>query len=361
MNSRTPRVLGFALILMLTACDNTQDSTLGSAPNQVSAPRQVQHTTPTRQHSRVVRHDIQLDVRNTLEPYQTLSIENDILDLVVHDGRMLVSSVGFIAIYDLHNLEPVSRFEFDKIENFYGDLNFPRLYSADLSRHDDRIVFVKETASGKTVVQMQYGSEETTLIPEDENLAIRKIRFLDEHRILMATIESEAVIYDLRKSMITYKKQLSHSSFSDFAINPKSHDFVFATESGAIPLVDGDTGEIKTIIEGGNLDDIYSIEFADRVIITAGKDRSVSVYNLDSNLVEKFTSEFYFFAISLNTGTQSALFVVNEANQVGLFDLDRQKVRILLNGAGKSIEVLKFINQHQALGATYNQILFWSF
>ncbi len=295
-----------------------------------------------------------------IEPFRVIHIDGDILDLVVSGIQLLVASNGFMEVYELENFERVKRMDFEKIENFYGDLHLPHLFSADISP-SGMIVFVKETANGKSVVQLQEGSGAITLIPENANLAIRKVRFLDEANILMATIESEVILFNLNESSMSYKHQLSLSAFSDFSINLENHQVVLADESGVIPYFDGDSGRVEFLLKGGNLDKIFDIDIAKNRIITGGKDRSVSIYNLESDVVDKYSTDFYIYAVALDENAERALLILDEDNHVGLFDIKTGKITAILQGDGKSLGFLKFISDHQALGATYNQIFLWSF
>ena len=312
----------------------------------------------------VVRRQVisrELAQDDTIEPFRTIPIDGDILDLVVAGMQLLVASNGFFEVYNLEDFERIRRQNFEKIENFYGDLHLPRLFSADISPSGRQIVFVKETAGGKSVVQLQEASSLTTLIAESANLAIRKIRFLDEDSLLMATIESEVILFDLKESVVVYKHQLSLSSFSDFSINLENHQVVLADESGAIPYFGGDFGKIDYLLEGGNLDKIFDIDIAKKKIITGGKDRSVSIYNLESGVVDKYLTDFYIYAVALDENAEQAIFILDEDNHVGLFDIKAKKITAILHGDGKSLGFLTFISDHQALGATYNQIFLWSF
>ena len=309
------------------------------------------------------RHVIsnELAQEDMVEPFITIPIDGDILDLVVSGIQLLVASNGFFEVYNLENFERIRRQNFEKIENFYGDLHLPRLFSADMSPDGKQIVFVKETAGGNSVVQMQEASNFVTLITEDANLAIRKIRFLDEDSLLMATIESEVILFDLNKLEVVYKHQLSLSSFSNFSINLENHQVALADESGVIPYFGGDHGKIDYLLEGGNLDKIFDIDIARKRIITGGKDRSVSIYNLESGVVDKYFTDFYIYAVALDENAEQALFILDEDNHVGLFDIKAEKITSILHGDSKSLGFLTFVSDHQALGATYNQIFLWSF
>jgi WD40 repeat protein len=177
----------------------------------------------------------------------------------------------------------------------------------------------------------------------------------------MATIESEVILFNLNELSVTYKHQLSLSSFSDFSINLENHQVVLADESGAIPYFDGDSGRVKFLLKGGNLDKIFDIDIVKNRIITGGKDRSVSIYNLESGVVDKYSTDFYIYAVALDENAERALLILDEDNHVGLFDIKAGKITAILQGDGKSLGFLKFISDHQALGATYNQIFLWSF
>jgi WD40 repeat protein len=362
MNTIYLRGIVLLLSLLLFACGQDTDSV---APNnntsqstRIAEPPAAIHRKPV-----VIRHVItnELAQDNKVKPFRTITIDGDILDLVVSGMQLLVASNGFFEVYNLENFERTRRQNFEKIENFYGDLHLPRVFSADMSPSGEQIVFVKETAGGKSVVQLQEASNLTTLITENANLAIRKIRFLDENRLLMATIESEVILFDLNDLAVSYKHQLSLSSFSDFSINLENHQVALADESGVIPYFGGDHGKIDYLLKGGNLDKIFDIDLAKKRIITGGKDRSVSIYNLESGVVDKYLTDFYIYAVALDENAEQALFILDEDNHVGLFDIKAEELTAILHGDGKSLGFLTFISDHQALGATYNQIFLWSF
>lgn len=363
-------VLLFSLLLFACGQETERQSTGSIAleknalEKNASTPISNAEPAPTIIHRKpAVRRQIisnELANGDPIEPFTVIHIDGDILDLVVSGIQLLVASNGFMEVYELENFERVRRMDFEKIENFYGDLHLPHLFSADISP-SGMIVFVKETANGKSVVQLQITSGVVTLIPESANLAVRKVRFLDEANILMATIESEVILFNLNELSVSYKHQLSLSSFSDFSINLENHQVVLADESGVIPYFDGDSGRVKFLLKGGNLDKIFDIDIVKNRIITGGKDRSVSIYNLETDVVDKYSTDFYIYAVALDENAERALLILDEDNHVGLFDIKAGKITAILQGDGKSLGFLKFISDHQALGATYNQIFLWSF
>ncbi|MBT4494085.1 MAG: WD40 repeat domain-containing protein [Gammaproteobacteria bacterium] len=292
------------------------------------------------------------------QPVSRLLVSSDILDIALSGESLLVASHGFIDEYDLSNLERIRRLTFKPITNHYGDLRDPRVYSVDFSPGGNEIAFVLETADGNTEVGVISDGQKTRLISGESKLALRKIRYIDATKLLLATLESEVLLYDRSAGGQVYKRQQSLSSFSDLAMD--AGRAVIADESGTVPVFDPNSGETLFVIRGGNFDRIYDIDIRGSTILTGGKDRSASVYTLDRNAVRKFDAGHQIYAVALNQKADRAAFPLFNNAEAIVMNLDGEKITHSLDGAGKSLNMLTFVSDKRVLGATYNEILIWS-
>ena len=295
-----------------------------------------------------------------LLPVNRLSISSDILDLAYSDSRLLVASLGFIEEYDLNSLDRIRRLDFDPVTNHYGDLRDPRVYTVDYSPDGREIAFVLETAEGSTEVRVVSEGQETRLISGESLLALRKIRYIDLTRLLLATLESEVLLYDRTTGDQLYKRQLSRSSFSDFSFDRSSGRAVVADESGTVPVFEPISGLTLYTIPNGNFDRVYDIEFRAGTVLTGSKDRSATVYGLDRGTARKFDAGHHIYAVALSEKADRAVFPLFKTEEAIVMNLATEEITHSLDGAGKSLNMLAFLGSELVLGATYNEILIWS-
>jgi len=109
--------------------------------------------------------------------------------------------------------------------------------------------------------------------------------------------------------------------------------------------------EILKNLKGVNKDNVYKVAFRKDIISGAGKDKRGSIYHLDSGNGDFFQGKFMIFATALSPDLKKVAFVMDENNDISVYDLQNKNKLATLHGQKGSMSVLIFKDEDTLFSA----------
>ncbi|MBE0495055.1 MAG: PQQ-binding-like beta-propeller repeat protein [Campylobacterales bacterium] len=296
-----------------------------------------------------------------LTPYKMLEAHGNVLDLVVHEGKVIASTdAGTIEWFDVQSGAWEKEVRFAPIKDFMGTAMAAKVYSVDvLGKGEMVLATVQGPTSYREVYVIAHGEKER-VIGAQEGMMIKKAKFISPKRILLGLMSNELVLFDVETKKILYQFQLSQSHFSDFALNENKTLVVSSDESGEVHLVDVATGEVLQTYKGGNVDNVYKVDMKKERIITAGQDRRGIVYERTTGAFARFDAEFLLYACALSPSAALGAWAFTEDNAIAVFDIKSKARRFLLEGQRSTMNTIVFVDEKTLVsGSDDKTILLW--
>ncbi len=292
-----------------------------------------------------------------ITPKKELTATSGIKDIALCKDTIIAGSEdGKVTIYNLQSFQVTKTFQLPKIKDFMGDLIDAPIGSVDCL-NKSYLVVSDSGIGGYGDVWLIKENNLTKVFSAKDKLSIIKAKFINENKILLGLLSNEAYLFDLTKKKFLYKKQLTPSKFSDFTLNQKRDKAVFVSESGKADLISTQDGKLLQSIDM-NLDMIFQVAFYKHYIATASKDRSATIYNITNQKKRKITSHFFVYNVALND--KYIALMMDEKNNITIFDLDSLEKKYTLKGHSKMISKLIFFDKNRLISAGKDgKIYFW--
>ncbi len=292
-----------------------------------------------------------------ISPIKEITATSGIKDIALCQNKIIAGSEdGKVTIYNLKTLQIIKSFQLPKIKDFMGDLIDAPIGSVDCL-NKSYLVVSDSGIGGYGNVWIIKDNNLTKIFSAKDKLSVIKAQFISNDKILLGLLSNEAYLFDLNKKKFLYKKQLTPSKFSDFALNKERDKAVFVSESGKADLMNTYNGKLLQSIDM-NLDMIFQVAFYKNYIATASKDRSATIYNIANNKKQKITSNFFVYNVALND--KYIALMMDEKNNITIFDLNSLEKKYTLKGHNKMISKLLFFNNNTLISAGRDgKIYFW--
>lgn len=298
-----------------------------------------------------------------ITPMATIEAGGSVVDLVYNDGILVTStSMGSIEAYNLQSKQEIFKAKFPAITDFMGDKIAPKIFSVD---------YLSEIKSYLAVVQASNGFRELFVVHEDgskdlliaasEKFFISKAKFVNAHRVLIALLSNEYILFDIQSKKQIYREHISYSHFSDFTLSEDRSICAGSSESGKITLLLVRNGEISKTLEGGNVDNVYKVDIKKDRVLAAGQDRRAIVYDKNTGEYLRFDADFLIYAGALSPSTKKAAFAFDEQNDIVIFDLESQKKIHTLRGQKSTLNSILFLDEQTLVSASDDKYInIWS-
>jgi WD40 repeat protein len=192
------------------------------------------------------------------------------------------------------------------------------------------------------------------------NSVIKKILFAGGGRLLVGTIGAEVSSYEFPSQKKIYSIQVDTSTFSDMALSPDRKNVCTVGEAGVVHVLDASTGKKKALLKGGNVDNIYKVEWQGDRIVTAGQDRRVMVYGTNGAILARFDASFLVYSAALSPSAKICAAAVDEQNGITLYDVASQSKIHSAKGHTATLSRIVFMDENSfASAADENKILIW--
>jgi WD40 repeat protein len=280
-------------------------------------------------------------------------------DAVYLNGKLYVGTeLGTVEIFDLHNKKKITEIKLPQILNFFEEYYSPKVYSVDFI--NKKLLILAEDEEGFSSLFIYENNKLNKIITKKDRLIIKKAKFVSENQVILALLSDEIILFDLKTKKQIYRKQISTSPFSNFALSPDRKKIAVVTEGGVIYIVDTKNGNIIRKIENTHVDKIFSIDYKDKKIITGGRDRRVYVHNLEKGISIRFDADFFVYAVGLSPTGQKGAYQLNENADISIINLKTNKQIFSLKGYGTPLIKLIFIDENSLISLEESpKIYFW--
>ncbi|NOQ31945.1 MAG: PQQ-binding-like beta-propeller repeat protein [Helicobacteraceae bacterium] len=258
-------------------------------------------------------------------PFKKYESSGAVVDLVIDSNRLYsATDASAVDIFDIKSAKILKTLKVDQITDFMGDIIDSKVYSVDVLA--GKIMILSQGKKGFRRVHIYENEQMELIIPWSEKISIAKAKFIDKDTILLGTLGSMLIAYDITSKKIKWEIQASGSKFSNFALNETRDRVVSADESGDLKIFDLKDGSLLKELSGQNLDNVFQVAFKNSIIATAGQDRRAVIYNLKNGSAYYEKASFLIYSIGLSDSAKLAAYSSDEYNNVTLFNTSTKKV-----------------------------------
>ena len=296
----------------------------------------------------------------TITPISTIEINGTVKDMVLSGNNLVVATdMGHIEVYDIMKKEKIKQINISNVKDFMGDEIPARVMSTDTI--DNKYLLLSDSGKGGYSNLFVYDNNLTQILSADDKEAIIKARFIDKNHILLGYLSNEVALLDLISKKELYRVQLSECKFSDFALNEDKTQVVFACESGVLNLVDVQTGKIIKKLKGQNVDNVYRVDFKNKIVSGAGQDRRGAIYDTITGKGSYISGDFLIYSTALSPSAKKVAFSMDEKNNISIYDTISKSKIALLKGQKSTLNVIIFKDENRLFSASDDStILVWN-
>ena len=279
-------------------------------------------------------------------------------DFVLDSGKLYVANdMGTVDIFDFKTKKILEQIILPPLTS-----SFNKIIPADILSVDYLNGKVLILSVGKDSYKNVWIYENHTLrqiINEDRKLSIKEARFVDDEKIIFSTLGSDIILHDTSENYNLYNSHISNSAMQDISLSFDKTKMVMSDESGEIKLIDVKSSKILKTYPSVNVDNVYKVAFSEGVIITAGQDRRVGVYQ-NNKKPYYIKSDFLVFCVGISPSGKIGLYSSGEKSNMQLFDTSTKIEYDRLVGHKNQINQIKFINEDELLSSERgNDVLYW--
>jgi len=278
-----------------------------------------------------------------LAPTFSLKATGDVQDIVYEKDILYAStSEGVVDIFDIKQKKQIDQIKIPDIKDFIGDSVPSKLYSVD--RLNDKLLIVSQGMKGYRNLWIYENKNLEKKIDISKKLFIKKARFINDNKIILATLSNQIIYYDLSTKKKLYTVQISPSSFSDFALSEDKTKIITTDESGIVRIVDVNNGNIIKEFESKNLDRVYQLDYKNNITLTAGQDRRMVIYK--NNKSKYLDFNFLLYSCGLSPSGNLGAVAYNEENDILVVDTSSLDKLYKLTKNKATLTKILFINEN---------------
>jgi len=297
-----------------------------------------------------------VDAKDILPTFKLRSV-GFVSDFVVDADRLYAANdIGTVDIFDIKSKKIINQIILPPVTTAMNKLIAANILSVDYL--NGKVLIVSVGRDSFRNVWIYENNELKNIIDESKKLSVKKARFLNDEQIIFGTLGSEVILHDTREKYNVYKSHISQSTLGDMQLSFDKTEIVFADESGAIKLLDAKTSKVKQDYPPQNLDNIYHVAHNNGVIITAGQDRRVAVYQ-EGQEDYYIKSDFLVYCVGLSPSAKTAVYTSGEENYLQLFNPKTKEHGNRLIGHNKSVNQIKFINEKELFTSEGRRDIFY--
>ena len=295
-----------------------------------------------------------------LSPTLSIDVNGTVREMILRSNELIIATDnGQVEIYDISKNKITSNLKIPKIKDFMGDSIEASILSVDKIKQRYLLLSDSGINGYSNLWIIENGKREQLIFPSDKK-SIIKARFIDERHILLGYLSNEVALFDIVTKKELYKKQLSESKFSDFALNIDKHQAVFACESGILTIVDTKKGTVLKNLDAVNKDNVFKVAFNKEIITAAGQDRRAAIYNIKNGTSNSITGSFLVYATALSPSSQRVAFALDEENNISIFNTKTREKLFTLKGQKSTLNTIIFKDENTLFTASDNSnILMW--
>ncbi len=298
------------------------------------------------------------DIKN-LKASKSFKASASVIDLVYKKPYLYAAtSSSAVDIFDLRTQKLIKTIKLPKVKDFVGDIIDSKVYSIDILK--DKILITSQGKKGFRRIYIHENNTLSLIISEKSKMFIAKAKFINEDLIIFSLLSNQMFLYDIKNKKTLWEIQVSHSKFSDFALNEEKNTLILADESGDLKQIDVKTGKIQKRYEGKNLDNVFQIDFKNSFIATAGQDRRCVVYDKNKNSSYYKMASFLIYSVALSPQGNLVAYANDEDNNISVFKRSTKQNLYTLRGTKTTLNKIIFISENELFTASDDEIInYW--
>lgn len=279
-------------------------------------------------------------------------------DFVVHGNLLYAANdMGTIDIFDIKTEKIINQISLPLLTSSMNMLIPADILSVDYLNGKLLILSVGENSYRNVWIYENHILKQ--IINEYKKLTIKEARFVDDKKILLATLGSEIILHDTYENYNLYHSQISHSTMGDISLSDDKQMVIMSDESGEVKLMDVKNSKIIKSLSSQNVDNIFKVAYSNGVVITAGQDRRVGVYQSNEKAYH-IKSDFLVFCVGISPSGKIGIYSSGQENVLQLFDTKTKTKYNRLVGHKNIVNQIKFINENELFSSGRdNYILRW--
>jgi len=294
---------------------------------------------------------LSLSASKLILPIAHYDTSGAVVDMMVKEHKLYCATdASGVDIIDLKSKKLLHQIKVAKIKDFMGDLVDAKVYSVDVQ--EDKILILSQAEQGFRRLYMHENGKTSIVIDADAQLSIAKAKFIDKNTVLLALLGDELISYDLVTEKQNWRVQVSGSKFSNFVMNEARSQVVVADESGDLQIVDTKNGKHLKTLSGQNLDNVFQVDYKNKIIATAGQDRRVVVYDMSSGSAYYKTAPFLIYSVGLSPSGKRVAYSSDENNNVTVFNTKTKAVMGHFGGNKMTLSGILFLSEDEFLVST---------
>ncbi len=265
-----------------------------------------------------------------LTQYKVLKYGKYISKITFDEDYLIVGfENGTVDIRTFKDNSLIYTLKLPKIHDFTGDLMDMPIYSLDIYKNKLLILTQGENQS-RVLFFFNLNNHKLKKVFATK-LTLMKAKFLNENKIIFATLADEIVLYDVKTNSFTYKKQIGNYVFSTFALNGSKNLVAIGDESGVVKVFDVSKRKIIAKIDGINKDKTLALSFFGNLILNASVDKKIGIYNYKTlTLRAQIDTKFLPYAAILCENC--AIYQVDEQNNIAVYSFNLASNTQILKG-----------------------------
>jgi len=280
-----------------------------------------------------------------VHPFSKVKTSGAITDLVINDQLIILSTdAGTIETYNIISKKQEIIIQLPVMEDFMGDAVPTKIFSID--KLSQRILAVTQGIHGfRNVSIFENGRQEEIINAGKDKMMIKKARWVSGNTILLGLMSNDLILFDVTQKQAICELNISPYTFSDFSLTEDKQYAFTADESGIVHKIDVNNCETRQDYSGINVDNIYQIAYKSGIVITAGQDRRVGIYNTIAGIDYFLQENFLVYSIGLNSDGSIGAYSASEENNITVFMTESRDEICVLKGHESVITRMEFIDK----------------
>ncbi len=293
------------------------------------------------------------------EIHPTLKIKTAgaITDFFIENSKVVLSTdAGTLETYDVRTGKQTDFLQLPPMKDFMGDEVPTKIYSID--KVLGKLLVVTQGNHGfRNVSIFENGKQQEIFNAEKDKLMIKKARWINHNTILLGLMSNDLILYDIGQRQTICELSISPYTFSDFSLTVDKQFAFTADESGIVHKIEIKSCELEQDHTGINVDNIYQIVSKNGIVITAGQDRRVGVYNTITGNDYFLQKDFLVYSVGLNADGSIGACSATEDNKISIFKTASRNESCVLSGHESVVTKMAFFDDHTFISAGDDQYL----
>ncbi len=293
-------------------------------------------------------------------------VSGAVSDMVFYKGKLFVATErSKVDIVDLQSGQIIKSIKYPFFEDFMGELQPAKVFSLDVSPNGKNLITVVQTIRGGKDVYLldltKDNSKPVKILTRKSHLPIVKVRYVNNNQVVFGLSGDEVVLFDIPQKKQVYRISVGMSFFSDMALDNNRKLLAVVDESGDTHIVDVKKGKLIRDIEEMNKDKAFSVDIKNDIVISGGRDKKATVFNLKTNKKREFLADdFMVFSVGLSPSGKIGAYVYNDKYDVAIIDTDLGEKLGFLKGHKSTPSHILFLSENQlAIGCDNKEIYVW--